>query len=457
MDVIIFSIGIVIGLVVGVFTIKKLTNNIDEKEFSETKEENISLKTKLEEAEKQIDRITLELKQESTRLEQELQNSASLNSERKSLTQKLDEQKSELIKVQEELTLKFENLANKIFEEKTGKFKKDSEESISKVLTPLKEQIGNFQKKIDDSFSSQAKEQFSLKREIERIVNVNEKMTLQTESLTKALKGDVKVQGNWGEVVLERILEDSGLRKNVDYILQGEAMQLKSETGNLQKPDVIVKLPEDKHIIIDSKVSLTAYEKYCSTDDDEQKKIHLKEFIDSFRTHIKGLESKKYHQNEKLSSPEFTFMFMPLEGAYLLALQHDKEIQSFAWSKKIAITCPSTLFANLRTIASLWRIEKQNKNAEEIAIQGGKLYDKFIGFINDMKSIGKNISDTEKSYNNAVNKLSEGRGNLVKSSEKLKKLGSKTSKSLPTEFATENEDSNMNQLEETKLKAISNS
>lgn len=457
MDVIIFSIGLVLGAVIAFFTAKKLTKNIDEKEFDEFKSENISLKTKLEEAEKQIDKITSDLKQESTRLEQELQNSASLNSERKNLSQKLEEQKSELIKVQEELTLKFENLANKIFEEKTGKFKKDSEESISKVLTPLKEQLGQFQKKIDDSFSSQAKEQFSLKREIERIVNVNEKMTLQTESLTKALKGDVKVQGNWGEVVLERILEDSGLRKNIDYILQGEDMKLKSELGSAQKPDVIVKLPEGKHIIIDSKVSLTAYEKYCSTEDETQKKIHLKEFLDSFRSHIKNLESKKYHQNEKLSSPEFTFMFMPLEGAYLLALQHDKEVQSFAWSKKIAITCPSTLFANLRTIASLWRIEKQNKNAEEIAIQGGKLYDKFIGFINDMKSIGKNISDTEKAYNNALNKLSEGRGNLVKSSEKLKKLGSKTSKSLPTEFSPENEDDNqISQAEETKLKAISN-
>lgn len=433
----IFISGIVIG-----FFITKL--------FSKTGQ---AEKAKLEEVQKYLDELKDDLKSETEKLNRELQNSARLEAEKNGINQKLAEQREYFEKLQVQFTEKFENLANKIFEEKTGKFKKDSEESISKVLTPLKEQIGEFQKKIDSSFNDQAKEQFSLKKEIERIVNVNEKMTLQTEGLTKALKGDVKIQGNWGEVVLEKILEDSGLRKNEDYILQATEMGLKdAESGGTLKPDVVVKLPEEKHIIVDSKVSLVAYERFCSEENSEEKVKHLRSFVESVKNHIKGLEGKKYHENQKLLTPEFVFMFMPIEGAYMLALQNDRELQSYAWNRKIAIVCPSTLFATLRTIASLWRIEKQNRNAEEIARQGGELYNKFVGFIEDMQNIGKQINNTEKSYNEAVKKLSEGNGNLIKRAQNLKELGAKTSKTMPKEFLSNDE------IEEQKpLKIISGS
>ncbi|HCR85792.1 MAG TPA: DNA recombination protein RmuC, partial [Alphaproteobacteria bacterium] len=392
-------------------------------------------KVKLDEVEKYLDELKENLRLETEKLNRELQISARLEAEKSAINEKLSEQKEHFEKLQQQFTERFENLANRIFEEKTGKFKKDSEESISKVLNPLKEQIGEFQKKIDTSFNEQAKEQFSLKKEIERIVSVNEKMTLQTEGLTKALKGDNKVQGNWGEVVLEKILEDSGLRKGEDYILQATEMGLKNaESGSALKPDVVVKLPEEKHIIIDSKVSLTSYERFCSDEAGEEKTRNLKAFTDSVRAHIRGLESKKYHENDKLVTPEFVFMFMPLEGAYMLALQNDRELQSYAWNKKIAIVCPSTLFATLRTIASLWRIEKQNRNVEEIARQGGELYNKFVGFVDDMQLIGKQINAAEKYYNSAMNKLSEGKGNLVKRAENLKILGAKTSKNLSEKF-----------------------
>ncbi|MDE3060751.1 MAG: DNA recombination protein RmuC, partial [Pseudomonadota bacterium] len=253
------------------------------------------------------------------------------------------------------------------------------------------------------------------------------------DSLTKALRGDVKAQGNWGEVMLERILEESGLRKGEDYVLQGEAMGLSGEDGGRQRPDVIIKLPDDKHVIIDAKVSLTAYERYCADGDES----HLRDFLKSVRNHVAGLESKRYQDNDKLNTPDVVMLFMPVEGAFALAMQQDRELHQYAWGKRIVIVSPTMLFANLRTIASLWRIERQNRYAYEIADQGGRLYDKFVGFIEDMQLIGRQMSGLHKSYDSAMNKLSEGRGNLVGSVEKLKSLGAKASKSLPKDLLAE--------------------
>ncbi|MDX2074773.1 MAG: DNA recombination protein RmuC [Alphaproteobacteria bacterium] len=332
----------------------------------------------------------------------------------------------------ETMKVEFRNTANALFEEVSQKFTVQSEKKIGDILLPLSQRIGEFQKNVDEKFGAQGKEQHTLKAEISRIV-------LQTEGLTKALRGDVKAQGNWGEVMLERILDDSGLVKGSDYILQASEMGLKAADGSHQKPDVIVNLPDGKHIIIDSKVSLSAYERYCNSEDAAEKKLQQGEFIRSIKNHITGLEGKRYQHNDKLESPDFVFMFLPVEGAYIQAVQQDAELHNFAWSKKIVLVCPSTLFASLITIASLWRIEKQSRHAQDIANEASGLYDKFVGFIDDMKDIGDKLGKTHKAYEGAMNKLSTGRGNVIGRIENLKTLGIKAAKSLPKELITTDE------------------
>jgi DNA recombination protein RmuC len=329
----------------------------------------------------------------------------------------------------------FENLAHKIFDEKTNKFKHQSKESLDQILSPLKDKLQDFQKKVDDSFGDQAKEQFALKEQIKAIVEANDKITLQAENLASALKGDSKSQGDWGEVMLERILEDSGLRKDVDYVKQGAGMGIKnSETGAPLKPDFIINLPEEKHVIIDSKVSLTHYERWHSEDNDIAREAHLKDFLNSVRQHVKDLEKRRYQDTDQLGTPDFVLMFMPIESAYMLALQSDRELHSFAWDKGVAIVCPSTLFSSLRTISSLWRLVLQNQNAIEIAQKGGALYDKVVGFVGDMQVIGNNLKTLDGNYHKALNKLSEGRGSVLSRTQNLKELGAKASKSLPSEL-----------------------
>lgn len=330
----------------------------------------------------------------------------------------------ELEKTEEKLRSEFQNTASNIFENFSNKFSTQSEKQIGDLLSPLKERLGEFQKMISDSFSVQGKEQHSLKTEIEKIV-------LQTDGLTKALRGDVKAQGNWGEIMLEKILEQSGLRSGEDYIMQASGMGLSGGNGERLKPDVIINLPDNKHIIIDSKVSLTAYERYCNEIDELSRQAQLKELIKSLKAHINGLEQKRYQSIEKLESPDFVMMFMPIEGAFSLALQSDSELHRYAWDRKIAIVCPTTLFATLRTVASLWSIERGNKNALEITRQSGALYDKFVGFIDDMEAIQKNINSLHKSFDSASNRLKDGRGNIMNQIENLKKLGAKAAKSLP--------------------------
>jgi DNA recombination protein RmuC len=346
--------------------------------------------------------------------------------EKKSLEQRLKEQ-------QEHMRLEFKNTSTTLFEEMSKKFSTHSEKQIGDLLNPLRDRLGEFQKLVVDSFGAQGKEQHTLKAEIGKIV-------LQTDSLTRALRGDVKAQGNWGEVMLERILEESGLRRDVDYVLQATDMGLSGESGNRLRPDVIVKLPDNKHIVIDAKVSLTAYERYCAATTEEERAPHLKDFLKSIRAHVNGLEQKRYQDIEKLGTPDLILMFMPIEGAYSLAMQNDPELYPYGWGKKIAIVSPTNLFVNLLTIASLWRIEQQNQNAQEIARQGGVLYDKFYGFVDDMLSIGKQVTRLQDSYDQAMNKLSKGRGNLVDGTEKLKNLGAKASKALPKIIKSDDSD-----------------
>lgn len=378
------------------------------------------------------------LQQETDELQDALRNAREEavrnETEKKAFMQQIERSKEERAKTEEMLIGKFENLSHKIFDEKNEVFKRQSKESISLLLNPLQEKLQDFEKKVNDSFGNQAKEQFSLKEQIRSIVDVNEKMRMQAEDLTNALKGDTKKQGNWGEVILERILEDSGLRKDIDYTTQGGGMALRNDEGKLQKPDVIVNLPENKHVIIDSKVSLTHYERFFSEDHEETRAKHLKDFLASVKQHIHDLEERRYQTTEKLGTPDFVLMFIPIEAAYILAVQEDPEIQNYAWGKKVVLVCPTTLFATLKTVASVWRLELQNKNAQEIAHEGGLLYDKIEGFVTDMQSLGRQMDTTHKTYEKAMGKLSVGRGNILSKTEKLKELGAKTSKSLPSDL-----------------------
>jgi DNA recombination protein RmuC len=370
-----------------------------------------------------------------------LQEKTRLETEKSAFAETARQHRADIEAMERKFALQFENLANRIFQEKSAVFKKESQEGLGQLLNPLKEKLQEFQKKVDDSFGQQAKEQFSLRREIENIVSVNQKMTLQTESLTRALKGDVKAQGNWGEVMLEKILEESGLRKGTDYILQGAEMGLKHvEGGRTLKPDVVVKLPDAKHIIVDAKVSLTHYERYCATDNDAERAESLKDFLGSIRAHVNGLEPRRYQDTEGLGTPDFVLMFLPIEGAYSLAVQQDAGLHSYAWDKKIILVCPATLFATLRTIHSVWRIELQNRNTAEIARQGGLLYDKIAGFVKDMEDLGKKISAAQKAYSDTFEKLSTGQGNILKRTENLRALGVKTTKALP-QFSDADEES----------------
>jgi DNA recombination protein RmuC len=431
----------IIGGICGAILIRSFSST-SKKEIENLKNSKLTAEVRLESVASENNELKSKIEDQSIELTKLREQAVAIQSEKTSLTSQIKQHKEDIDKLREQLTLHFENLAHKIFQEKSNSFQDVAKKNIEGILVPVKEKLAEFQKKVDDSFGNHAKEQFALKEEIKRIIGINEKMTLQTEHLTKALKGDLKAQGNWGEVILEKILEQSGLRKDIDYIVQGSGLGLRHpESGQSAKPDVVVMLPDDKHIIIDSKVSLTHYERYCASESQEERKQLTKQFIDSIKTHVISLEQRRYQDIGKLGTPDIVLMFFPIEGAFSLALEQDKSLHSFAWDKKIAIVCPSTLFATLRTIASLWRLELQNRNAIDIAKRGGALYDKIAGFVEDMQKIGDQIEATSRTYHTAMGKLSEGRGNVLRQVETLKQLGAKASKRLPTELLSVEEQS----------------
>ena len=283
----------------------------------------------------------------------------------------------------EKLELRLKDISQQIFDEKSKRFREDSLRGMELMLNPFKEKMNDFQKKVEEMHLVDTKDRLKLHSEIERIVLTGQKMSTETENLTRALKGDVKMQGNWGEIILQRVLEASGLREDEEFTLQGNGMKLKDEEGRHQMPDVIINLPEGKHLIIDSKVTLVAYDRYVNDGTEED----LSNFLDSLYEHIKGLSKKSYHKLEKVISPDYVMLFVPIEGAFTLSMQKDKEIFNFAWERSIVIVSPSTLLATLRTVASLWKQEKQTKNAIEIARQAGALFDKFVGVAEDLDTM----------------------------------------------------------------------
>jgi len=352
---------------------------------------------------------------------------AARTEELKNLNEKLETQKKEIESIQEKFQIQFKNLANEILDEKTKKFTDQNKVNLSDILNPLKEKIVEFEKKVEQTNKESIERNSALKEQISGLKELNQQITKEAENLTKALKGESKTQGNWGEFILESILEKSGLTKGEQYEIQ---VSKTNEDGRRLQPDIIVKLPEQKNIIIDSKVSLTAYEKYISAEDEHQKDVEIKNHLLSIRSHIKGLSEKNYQNIYEIGSLDFVLLFMPIEPAFGLAVQNDPELFSDAYDKNIVIVSPSTLIATLRTIASIWRQENQNRNALEIAKQGGQLYDKFKSFTDDLVKVGENLKTTKSNYDQAMNKLATGKGNLVSRADKLKELGAKATKAL---------------------------
>ncbi|MFT5278357.1 MAG: DNA recombination protein RmuC [Granulosicoccus sp.] len=348
---------------------------------------------------------------------------AGFEQERKSFTEKL----SLLENAEKQLSVQFENLANKIFEQKSEKFTKTSESGITQLIAPLKDQIETFKRQISDQYVKEGQERASLKTEILGLKELNIQITEEAAALTNALKGDNKQQGNWGELVLERILSESGLRSGHEYETQ---KSLKDDDGKRYQPDVIVHLPNDKDIIIDSKVSLIAHEKYVNADNDEDRQRAIKEHVNSLNAHIKGLSKKDYQDLTGVRTLDYVLMFIPIESAFISAIEHAPELIKRALDNQIMLVSPTNLLVALRTINNIWQYEYQNQNANKIADQARKMYDKFHGFINDMEKIGRNVDATSKAYEAAMGKLSTGRGNLVRQAELFKKLGVTPTKSL---------------------------
>lgn len=359
------------------------------------------------------------------------------------LLERNKEQKQEVEQLQEKFTKEFENLANKILEEKTNKFTEQNKENMKTILSPLQEKIQLFEKKVDDTHKESIDYHAALRQQILGLRDMNEKMSKETINLTKALKGDSKMQGNWGELVLERVLEKSGLEKGREYEVQ---QSFTNEEGSRVLPDVIINLPDGKKMVVDSKVSLTAYERFVNEEDDDAKASFLKEHVNSVKRHVDQLSDKNYQDIYEMESPDFVLLFIPIEPAFALALNEDNSLYNKAFEKNIVIVTPTTLLATLRTIDSMWTNQKQQENAIEIARQAGALYDKFEGFVGDLVKIGKKMDEAKVEYGSAMNKLVEGKGNLVTSVEKLKKMGAKAKKALPENIikrAVENEsDSN---------------
>ena len=422
-----FISGLIVGGLLLYFKAKSDSSRLEER--------NANLDEQLKEAESKLDQVTKEKEEEinqqrdrANELDKQL---AELNADYRNLKQKLDEQKTELAEMQEQLKVQFENLANKILDEKAEKFTKQNRENLDQLLNPLGLKLEEFKKKVEDTYNDENRQRATLKEQIKQMAELNQKMSEDAKNLTKALKGDSKAQGNWGEVILERILERSGLTKGREYEVQQSAT---TEEGRRLQPDVVVHLPDEKYLIIDSKVSLTAYERFASSDEDAEIESAIKQHVASLRAHVKGLSAKNYQQIHGDRSPDFVLLFVPIEPAFGLALQSDPNLYYEAFDRNIVIVSPSTLLATLATIDSVWKQEYQNKNALEIAQRGGALYDKFVLFVESMEQIGDRIQQTQKSYEEARTRLSEGSGNLVRQAEMLKELGAKASKKLPDSF-----------------------
>ena len=416
-DLLIYLIITITSIFIGLFLGRNFTRLKFEKKQATLEERNTILSDSFHE-------ITEDLKKSQLEKEALIATKTRLDTELKNSELKLVENKKELDKIQEKFTKEFENLANKILDEKSSKFTEQNKLNITSILNPLKEKIEVFEKKVSESQKESIGMHSALKEQLNSLKNLNIQMSKEAINLTKALKGDSKTQGDWGETQLEILLEKANLAKDIHFTTQGG---YRDEEGRLKKPDFIINLPDNRHLIVDSKVSLTNYEAYFNEEDEKQKGVYLKKHIESIRKHIKELSDKKYESLYEINTPDYVLMFVPIEPAYLLALSNNNQLYLEALDKNVVLVSTSTLLATLSTVSSMWRQENQKKNVLEIANQAGRLYDQFVNLTDDLIKVGNQLKTVQGSYDISMKKLT-GKGNLIKKVEKIKELGAKTSK-----------------------------
>ncbi|MGV3460606.1 MAG: DNA recombination protein RmuC [Flavobacterium sp.] len=438
-DTITILLAFIIALAIGIFVGKAIFSAKSSTEKKVLEERNNSLLQQIEQQKQLAASEKLVAERHFTQMEEDRNNLrigkealalqlAKKETDFENLYERMREQREETEELREKFTKEFENLANKILEEKSTKFTEQNRENMKNILSPLQEKIHLFEKKVEDTHKESIDYHAALRQQILGLRDMNEQMSRETLNLTKALKGDAKMQGNWGELVLERVLEKSGLEKGREYYVQRSHQ---TEEGGRSMPDVVINLPDGKKMIVDSKVSLVAYERFVNEEDDLQKSLHLKDHVSSIKRHIDQLSDKNYHALYHIESPDFVLLFIPMEPAFACALNEDVSLYNKAFERNIVIVTPSTLLATLRTIDSMWSNQKQQENAYEIARQAGALYDKFEGFMSDLVMVGKRMDEGKKVYEGAMNKLFDGKGNIITSIEKLKKMGAKAKKALP--------------------------
>ena len=437
MDVLFLIIGIVLGVLIGWIGARLSFKNIQKDSLGiemKLQEKQVLLQVEVEKRsnlEYQLSELKNELNEQREKVVHINGELSAKNVSLENFKERLDNQTNEIANMQEKFSEQFKNLAITILEEKSKKFTEQNQNNINEVLKPLSEKLKDFERKVEDTYVKNVKDRTDLQAEVKKLYELNARISQDANNLTKALKGDVKKQGNWGEMVLERILENSGLEKGREYKTQES---FNREEGGRYQLDVIIYLPENKHIVVDAKVSLLAYENYVSAESTNDQSAFMKDHLRSIKAHIKELSDKQYYNLDGLNTPEYVLMFIPIEASFSVAVREDNALFNEAWENKIVIVSPSTLIATLMTISSIWNQENQTKNAVEIARQSGNLYDKFEGLLKDLQQLGKKIDDAQSYYRSTVSKLSEGKGNLISRVENLKILGAKASKSIPDEY-----------------------
>jgi DNA recombination protein RmuC len=447
MDVLVLGIAALVLVVAVVLFVKRpvSADGISADEFSRLKQENDGFRAEVaritERAENSAaERLRLEVKLREVELDLAAKNERIVKAEEsfKSQRERLSEQENYIQTLQQQFKLEFENIANKLLDDKSKSFTEHNRTQLDVILNPFKEKLKDFEEKVDKVYKAESDERNVLKGEINKLVENNRLMSEETQNLTKALKGDQKKQGNWGEMILEKVLERSGLVKDREYRVQASMV---GPDGNRLQPDVVIDMPDGKHLIVDSKVSLVAYERLVNSDNEAERGAFAKEHVKSIQNHINDLCGKNYQDLYQINSPDFVLLFVPIESSFSVAVQLDEELFNYAWDRRVVIVSPSTLLATLGTVASIWKQERQNKNVLEIARLSGAMYDKFFNFVEDLEDIGKNLKQTEKAYDKAINKLSTGAGNLTVTADKIKKLGAKASKQLDQKYIDDQEES----------------